>query len=381
MSTTAGALLLTEPTDELRSMAEAVRSVLAAESPIERVAAVADGLDGLDAPLWRTLAQDLGVTGVLVPEAHGGLGLGWAEARVVLEALGSSLACVPFAPSCVVAVTLVLAAGDEGAAGDILPGIVDGSTVVAVALGDDSVLAPVSRSAVAAELGVDGAWVLTGDQPFVPYGTVADAILLLARTSDDEHGWFLVASDARGLSRSAMSVVDTTRPQALLRLESTPARLVGAVGRCDDLLAPVLDAAVAAAACEQLGASRHLLDLTVAYASTRFQFGQPIGSFQALQHRLADLAISIDTAASAVEYAVSAAPADPRQRAEAASISGVVCSETFYLAALETIQIHGGIGFTWEHQAHRYYRRALASRVALGSPAFHRERLLQSLAL
>jgi len=318
---------------------------------------------------------------VLVPEEHGGLGLGWPETRVVLHELGRNLACVPYAESCVVAVTVILASGDVGAAAEILPGIADGTCVLAVGLGDDALLPPGGRSAVSATIDGEGCWRLEGDHPFVGGGAAADRILLLARAADGRHGWFLVDGSAPGLTRTAMSVVDTTRPQARLTLDSVAARLVGGWDECDVLLGPALDAAVTAAACEQVAASRHLLDLTVAYTSTRYQFGQPIGSFQALQHRLADLAIAVDSAVSAVEYAVAAAHGDPDRVPEAAAIAGVVCSETLYRAALETIQMHGGIGFTWEHQAHRYYRRALASRALLGSPALHRERLLQSLAL
>jgi alkylation response protein AidB-like acyl-CoA dehydrogenase len=381
LSASTNELQLVEPSDDLRSMAETVRAVVRAKSPADRVAAVADGPDEYDLPLWRTLAGDLGVTGVLVPEHLGGLGMGWAEARVVLAELGRGLACVPYLSSCVVAVSVVLDADDEAAAGLILPGIADGSAVVAVALGDDRLLPATGSSALIARPDPGGAWKLSGSQQFVVDGMAADRFLLLARAEDGRHGWFLVESDAEGLERIGMEVLDSTRPQARLALDDVAARLVGRLAACDDLVAPALDALVVGTACEISAASRHLLDLTIAYASTRFQFGQPIGSFQALQHRLADLSIIIDTSVSAVEYAIAAAVHHPERLREAASIAGFVCTEAFYQAALETIQVHGGIGFTWEHEAHRYYRRALASRALLGMPSLHRERLMQSLSL
>jgi alkylation response protein AidB-like acyl-CoA dehydrogenase len=178
-----------------------------------------------------------------------------------------------------------------------------------------------------------------------------------------------------------MTVVDATRPQASIRLDHTTATLVGEVASFDDLLGPVLDAAITGLACEQSAASTFLLELTVDYCKTRYQFGQPIGSFQAIQHRLADLAVLVDTSVSAVDYAIWAAADSPDALREAASIAGFTCSENMYALAAETIQLHGGIGFTWEHRAHRYYRRALAARSQFGMPAYHRERLLRSLAI
>jgi alkylation response protein AidB-like acyl-CoA dehydrogenase len=367
-------------TPELASMADAVRGVVTARSPAERVAEIADGPEAYDAPLWRTLSSDLGVTGVLVPEEHGGLGLGWPEARVVLAELGRGLACVPFLSSCVVAPAVVLGTRDEDAAAAVLPAIADGSSVVAVALGDESLFLPLPRSPVLATLAADRGWALTGATSFVADGTAADQVLLLAATEDGRHGWFLVDASTPGVTRTPMAVVDTTRPQATIELDGAHARLVGSLGACADLLVPALDAAVTGMACEQSAMCTFLLTSTVGYVSTRYQFGQPIGSFQAIQHRLADLAIHADTTVSAVEFAVWAASEAPHRFTEAASIAGFVCSEAVHLVASEAIQLHGGIGFTWEHPAHRYFRRALASRAQLGKPSYHRERLLQSLA-
>jgi acyl-CoA dehydrogenase len=365
---------------ELDLMADTVRNVMATESAASRVAAVADGPDDYDAKLWQVLSADLGVTGVLVPEQFGGLGLGWREARVILAELGRGLACVPFPSSCVIAPT-VLISGGSAAAAELLPRIANGSAIVAVALGDETLLGPEPSSGVDASQGPDGGWRLSGHLPFVADGAVAQHILVLAARPDGLHGWFVVAADAAGVATSAMPVIDATRPQATVRLDQAPARLVSGFGACAEAVGPILDAAITGLACEQSAASQFLLELTVAHCKTRYQFGQPIGSFQAIQHRLADLAIAVDTSLSAVEYAVWAAADEPERWHQAASIAGFVCAETMYTVAAETIQLHGGIGFTWEHPAHRYYRRALASRSQFGKPSWLRERLLRSLSI
>jgi alkylation response protein AidB-like acyl-CoA dehydrogenase len=365
---------------ELDSMAETIRAVLAAESPASSVAAVADGPDDYNMKLWRVLSADLGVTGLLVPTEIGGLGLGWREARVVLAELGRSLACVPFLSSCVIAPT-VLGAGDSAAATELLARIADGSAIVAVALGDETLLGPDPTSGVGADPAGDGSWRLSGQLSFVADGAAAQFTLVPAARADGLHGWFAVAAGAPGVTATAMPVVDATRPQAAVRLEQARATLVSEFSAGEAAVGPVLDAAVTGLAFEQSAASQFLLEMTVAYCKTRYQFGQPIGSFQAIQHRLADLAILVDTSVSAVEYAVWAAADEPERWRQAASIAGFVCAETMYTAAAETIQLHGGIGFTWEHPAHRYYRRAIASRSQFGKPSWHRERLLRSLSI
>jgi acyl-CoA dehydrogenase len=366
--------------EELESMAATMRAVLDAKSPPARVAEIADGPDDHDRELWKALASDLGVTGVLVPEQHGGLGLGWRETRVVLAEQGRALACVPFLSSCVVAVTVILSSKDESAAAELLPGIADGGLVVAVALGEEGLLSDPPHSTVEARL-VGEAYELRGETRFVSDGASADILLVPARREDGRHAWFVVDPTATGVVRTPMTVVDTTRPQAIVRLDSVTSRLLGQFGEPGDVVGPAVDAGMLGIACEQSAAGSRLLEMTVDYARTRYQFGQPIGSFQAIQHRLADLALLVDASVSAVEYAVWAAADEPSAVREAVSIAGFVCSETLHTAASETIQLHGGIGFTWEHPAHRYFRRALASATQLGKPSQHRERLLRALSI
>jgi alkylation response protein AidB-like acyl-CoA dehydrogenase len=266
-------------------------------------------------------------------------------------------------------------------AAEVLPQIADGTAIVTTALGDEALLGPDPTSGVNARQGADGRWRLSGHLPFVADGTVAQYILVLAARADGLHGWFVVSAETHGLTRTAMPVIDTTRPQATIRLDRAPARLIGGFSSCEEAVGPILDAALTGLACEQSATSQFLLELTVEHCKTRYQFGQPIGSFQAIQHRLADLALLVDTAVSAVEYAVWAAADEPERLHEAASIAGFVCAESMHKAAAEAIQLHGGTGFTWEHPAHRYYRRALNSRSQFGKPSWLRERLLRSLSI
>jgi alkylation response protein AidB-like acyl-CoA dehydrogenase len=366
--------------DESESMASAMRSAMRTLSPMTRVVTIADGPDGHDERLWAALSSQLGVTGVLIPQEHGGLGMDWRVARIVLGELGRGLACVPFLESAVVAPTVILDAGDPEAEHDLLPRIADGSLVATVSFGGETALGDDAAAAVHAR-DDSGTWRLTGSQPFVSHAEYAGLFLVIAATGAGDHGWFAIEGEDPTLSRTPMTVVDTTRPLSTVDLADTPARLIGQLRPFRQLAEGVLSAAVVGSACEQEAASRFLLETTVEYTRSRYQFGRPIGSFQALQHRLADLAVAVDTSTSAVEYAVWAAADAPHHLAEAASVAGFTCSETFFRAACEAIQMHGGIGFTWEHMAHRYYRRALTSRALFGKPSFHRERLLESLSI
>jgi alkylation response protein AidB-like acyl-CoA dehydrogenase len=362
-------------------MAQTLRSLLAQASPPARVAAVADGPQLWDAQLWSRLSSQLGVCGALVPESFGGLGLGWRELRVILHELGRSLACVPYLSSCVLAPTILLDnphAATSAASTELLPQIATGDAIVAVALSDEMLLGP-APTAVARATSTAGGWELSGTTQFVPDAVAANHLLVPAALPDGGAGWFAAPTDVPEVAVTAMPVLDTTRPLATIELHAAPARLVAAYDSVATAVGTALDAAITGLACEQTGASQFLLELTVSYTKTRYQFGQPIGSFQAVQHRLADLALTVDNAVSAVEYAVWAAADCRRRWREASSIAGFTCSEALHVAASETVQLHGGVGFTWEHPAHRYFRRALASRSQFGAPARLRDRLLESL--
>jgi len=362
---------------ELRT---AVRRLLEQEAPIERIGDEVAGDRGYDPRLWRRLAQEIGVAGLCIPERFGGAGASAQEDAVVAEELGRSLARTPYLSTVALAANLLLASGDESACATYLPAIAAGELTATVAYraGDGAVGA--SRVPVSAVASADGAR-LSGTASFVLDGDGADVVLVLAHDATDRVLLFAVRGDAPGLQRRRMQTLDHTRTQAVLTFDDVRAApaLAGA-GDAWPWLAAALQRATVALAAEQVGGADRALESAVEYAKLRVQFGRRIGSFQAIKHRCADLAVENDRARSAVMHATWAAvEGTPAQAREAAAMAALVCGPAFVRAAQESIQIHGGIGFTWEHPAHRYFRRARADLVALDDPRRYREQLLDAL--
>jgi alkylation response protein AidB-like acyl-CoA dehydrogenase len=356
---------------ELRA---AVRKLLEHESPLEKVVAHAESDLGFDRDLWRRLAQEIGVAGLAIPEQFGGIGATAHEQVIVAEELGRSLACTPFLASVGLAANLLLASGDGDACAAYLPAIAAGESTAAVAYrGIDGAVDP-QRLPISARATGEG-WLLSGEASYVVDGHSADLLLVLARV-EDTVGLFAVDAAAVGLTRQRMRTLDHTRAQATIRLADVAGSLVGELGAWPWLEAALLRATVLLAA-EQVGGADVALETAVEYAKLRVQFGRKIGSFQAIKHRLADVAVENDRARSAVEHAAwAAAFGTAEQLQEAAAMAALVCGPAFVHAAQESIQVHGGIGFTWEHQAHRYFRRAKADLVVLQDPAHYPEQLL-----
>ena len=209
-------------------------------------------------------------------------------------------------------------------------------------------------------------------------GAAADLLLVVARSAGGL-SLFSVDGGAAGVTRTPLRTLDLTRRQARIALDAAPARLIGAEGDAEALLPRVLDRVAVALACEQVGGAQRTLEMAVEHAKRRMQFGRPIGSFQAVKHTCADMAQQVEGARSAAAWAVSASADDSPELPVAASMAKVRCSEAFLFTAAENIQVHGGIGFTWEHPAHLYFRRAHSSALLFGDPAHHRELLLQRL--
>ena len=328
---------------------------------------------GHDAALWRKLGAELGLAGLVIPERHGGAGLGWVELVGVAEELGRGLAAVPFLSTVCLGTTAILVAGDEDQQARLLPSIARGDTSAALAYVDaDVTTARADGDAV----------ILTGRKRQVVDGHSAGVVIVTARTSNDPGsgvGLYAVPGDAPGLTRRRLPTMDATRPLAELvfdgvRLPATARLASSSQAALDRILA----LACIGLAAEQVGGAQRCLDLSVEYAKVRTQFGRPIGAFQAIQHKCADLFLLVESARSAAYYAgwAAAQPDIPDDEvATAASIAKAYCSDAYYQCAAETIQIHGGIGFTWEHDAHLYFKRARSSRDLLGAPAEHRERL------
>ncbi|MFJ2706199.1 acyl-CoA dehydrogenase family protein [Streptomyces sp. NPDC087428] len=352
---------LTEEQEELRS---AVRSLLTRHQ---------------GASAWGPLSEQIGAAGLAVPEEYGGVGGGARDVHVLMEELGRGLSPLPCLGSAVLTVGALLASGDEEACGRLLPGLADGTSVGALAWAERGSWEPDAIRAEAVP-GPDGGWLVTGAKEHVLDWPVVDVLLVAARTACGV-SLFEVPADAAGVRREPVVTMDGTRGQARWVLEAAEGRLLGADGDGGRSLEHVRDLACTALAAEQVGAAGRALELTVAYARDRVQFGRAIGSFQAVKHRLADAYVLVESARSAALGAAFAADEDPGALPRAAAVAKSVCSEAFSAVAGEMIQLHGGIGITWEHDAHRYFKRAHGAGELFGPPARHRARLAAGLGL
>jgi alkylation response protein AidB-like acyl-CoA dehydrogenase len=317
---------------------------------------VADVLDRAAGPVWPTLCE-IGVAGLHIPTKYGGAGAGLLETCVVAEELGRTLTNAPLLGSSVLAGTALLAAGDVEACARLLPALADGRSLAALAVsGADG---PAGTA--------DGS--LTGTAHYVVDGDLADVLLVAARTAEGV-GLFEVPVEQSGVHRAAVTTMDQTRRLAVVTLTEAAGRRVGAAGA----ISTALDTARIVLAAEQVGAAAECLRRTVAYSKDRVQFGRPIGGFQALKHRMADVYVAVETARSAARAAAGAGPDElPVQ----AAIAAAYCSSAFTLAASEMIQLHGGIAITWEHDAHLFFKRAHSSAQLFGPPGETMTRLAE----
>lgn len=352
---------LTEEQEELRS---AVRSLLTRHQSAEA---------------WAPLTEQIGAAGLAVPEEYGGAGGGARDIHVLMEELGRSLSPLPCLGSAVLTVGALLASGDKEACGRLLPGLAEGSSVGTLAWAERGSWDGAAIRAEAAPR-PGGGWLITGAKEHVLDWPGVGVLLVAARTAAGV-SLFEVAPDAAGVSREPVATMDDTRGQARWVLEAAEGRLLGVDGDGGRSLEHVRDLACTALAAEQVGAAGRCLELTVEYARDRVQFGRPIGSFQAVKHRLADAYVLVESARSAALGAAFAADEDPGALPRAAAVAKSVCSEAFSAVAGEMIQLHGGIGITWEHDAHRYFKRAHGTGELFGPPAHHRTRLAAGLGL
>jgi len=362
--------------DELRAT---VRRFLADRSPEAEVRRLMETDAGYDPAVWQQLAH-LGLTGLLVPERHGGAGAGCVELQIVCEEMGRALLCAPYLSSAVLATSALRYAGDEAARARYLPGLADGSVIGTLAVTEESGSWRAEDAATRAESDGAGGFTLTGEKLFVLDGAVADLLLVLAST-DSGPGLFAVAADALGLAREPMATLDVTRKQARITLQGTPGTPISSIEDAAAGLAAALDVAAAALAAEQAGGARRVLEMAVEYAGVREQFGRPIGSYQAIKHKCADMLLEVESATSAAYAAGWAVDARSPEVGVLASLAKAYCSEAYYRCAAENIQVHGGIGFTWEHPAHLYFKRATSTQILLGSPTYHRELLATRLGI
>lgn len=365
-----------EEQDQLR---EFVRSFLEDKSAEAAVREQMDTEHGYDEAVWNQMAEQMGLQALAIPEEYGGQGYGFVEQIVVLEEMGRALLCAPYFSSCVLAANVLLQSGDEDAKNAHLPGIASGETRAAVAFTEDNGRWDESGVTMQATE-ADGSWTLDGTKMYVLDGHTANLVIVAART-DQGVSLFSVDADADGLTRTALSTMDQTRKQAKLEFSGVAAAPIGADGAGWDAMQTVLDLAAVALAAEQVGGAQMCLDMSVEYAKVRVQFGRPIGSFQAIKHKCADMLLEVESAKSAAYYAGWCAAEMNEELPQVASLAKSYCSEAYFHAAAENIQIHGGIGFTWEHPAHLYFKRAKSSELLFGDPTYHRELLAQRIGL
>ncbi|MGW0948656.1 acyl-CoA dehydrogenase family protein [Streptomyces sp. NPDC002623] len=365
--------------DEQEELRRTVRAFLADTSPETEVRRLMETPEGFDRALWRRLGSELGVLGLAVPEEYGGAGCGPVEVGVVLEEAGRALLCAPFLSSAVLATTALLGSDDEEARERLLPGLVAGESVATLALTEDSARWDAAGIGLTARA-TGGSWLLTGHKTFVLDGACADVVLTVARAADGI-GVFLVDGDAAGLHRAPLPTLDPTRRQARLDYDGVRATRLRTHGDGWDLVSQVLDRAAVALAAEQVGVASRALDMAVEYAKVRHQFGRPIGSFQAVKHLLADVLLEVESARAAAHYALLAAEGGSPELPAVASLAKAFCSDACLTATRENIQVHGGIGFTWEHPAQLYLKRAKTSQLLFGDPAYHRELLVRRIGM
>ncbi|MCZ4512557.1 acyl-CoA/acyl-ACP dehydrogenase [Streptomyces sp. ActVer] len=366
--------------DEQEELRRTVRAFLADTSPETEVRRLMETPEGFDRALWRRMGTELGLQGLAVPEEYGGAGCGPVEVGVVMEELGRALLCAPFLASAVLATTTLLRCDDEDARKRLLPGLASGELVGTLALTEDSVRWDSEGIRLTAHESA-GSWLLTGHKMFVLDGAAADVVLTVARTGEGI-GVFWVDGDAAGLTREPLPTMDPTRRQARLDYQDVPAtRLRTSGGDGWDLVSGVLDRAAVALAAEQVGVASRALDMAVEYAKVRHQFGRPIGSFQAVKHLLADVLLEVESARAAAHYALLAAENEDPELPAVASLAKTFCSDACLQATEQNIQVHGGIGFTWEHPAHLYLKRAKTSQLLFGDPTYHRELLAQRIGM
>jgi alkylation response protein AidB-like acyl-CoA dehydrogenase len=350
--------------DDERALQESVRRFVTDRSPLTKLRELMDSGAAYDGDLWKQMSAQLGLAGLIIPEAHDGAEAGYSALSVALTELGAGLVASPLLAGALAAGTL-LRLGDESARADLLPGLASGELIVSLAA-----------------LAADGAVTASGDAltgELAPVLNGAQAgVLLVPAVRDGQPVIFAVNSDAAGLSVTALPSTDPSRALAAVRLEHTPGRALA--GDAAGALAFAASLADLALASEQVGAMAACLEMTTEYARIRIAFGRPIGAFQGVKHKLADIATARELAHALVRDAARAADERPADFAAAAAAARVMTSAPYFEAASATIRLHGGIGFTWEHDAHLYYKNAMAGEVLFGTPDEQLDRLAAALA-
>ncbi len=376
-------LAFTEEQEELRRI---VRRFVEETAPSAEVRRLMATTDGFDPTVWKRMAAELGLQGIAIPEALGGQGLGPVELGIALEEMGRLLHCSPFFSTVCLGATAIAAAGTQDQRAELLPGIASGDSIATLALAEPNGRWDAEGITATAAGDSGEGFRLTGTKSFVLDGNTASLIVVAARrpgtSGQDGVGLFVVRGDADGLARTPLATLDQTRKQAALDFAGVAATALGPEPYAGwPALAKTLDQVAVYLSAEMVGGAQRCLDMAVDYAKNRVQFGRPIGSFQAVKHRCADMLLAVESARAASSYALWVVAEEGDELPIVAPLSKAYCSEAYFQAATDNIQIHGGMGFTWEHDAHLYFRRAKSSELLFGDPTYHRELLAQRLGI
>ena len=362
--------------EEQRALRTAVADLMARHSSEAQVRTLMATDTGVDPKVWHELAA-MGLTGLLIGDEYGGAGAGPVEMGIAMEEMGRVLMVSPFLSTAVLVPSLLTKAGDAAECAAVLPRIASGDLIASVAYAEgDSARLPATIATSAGAIG--DAWHITGYKHFVLDGQSADVLYVLAET-DAGPGVFAIDAGAAGLDVTPLTTVDPTRKQCRLQFVDTPARLIGRLGAGVEVFTAALDRAGLALVSEQAGGARRTVETATEYAKTRYQFGRAIGSFQAVKHMCADMLLEAESATSAARFVAGSFAEQAPSRVADLALAQAYCSDAFVFVAATNIQVHGGIGFTWEHPAHLYLRRARSDAQLLGSPSWHRERYLRQI--
>ncbi|MDE0350007.1 MAG: acyl-CoA/acyl-ACP dehydrogenase [Gammaproteobacteria bacterium] len=367
-------------TEEQEQFRDIVARFLRDTSPTVEVRRLMETDAGFDAAVWDRLNRELGLSAVHIPEAFGGQGFSFVELGIVCEEMGRALLCAPYFSSAVLGADAILQAGSPDRKAELLPSLATGERRGALAVtepaggwGTGAVETVARRNGAAYR--IDGA------KSFVIDGHTADLIVVVARepgsVGQEGISFFTVAGDAAGLDRQLLDTVDPTRKMARLTFRNVPAEPLGEPGAGAPALERILVGAVTALASEMVGGAQQMLDSAIDYTKLRMQFGRPIGSFQAVKHKCADMLLEVELAKSAAYQAASAVADGAADAPALASLAKAAASDTYLRAAADCIQLHGGIGFTWDNDTHLWFKRAKSSEVLFGDATHHRERMLE----
>ena len=366
-------------TPEQEEFRTSLRRALEARSPTKEVRRLMATEAGFEREGWQRLNQELGLTAILIPESYGGQGFGHAEAAIVLEEMGRGLLCAPFL-STVLATTAILNAASEEQKRALLPAIADGKTTATLAFSEDNGRNDAAGVAMTAAPS-GGTWRLDGTKSFVLDGHTADLIVVLARRAgthgEDGLSLFTVAGDSSGLQRLRLKTMDETRKLARLTFNSVEARLLGEEGAAAVPFVRTMQQAAILLANEMVGGAERLRQDALAYTQMRMQFGRSIASFQTTKNKAADMLVDVEMAKSAAYYAAAALDEGDDDLPAIASLAKACASEAYLQTAIHAVQMHGGIGFTWDNDTHLWFKRAKSSEILFGDANQHRELMMQ----